>query len=119
MITAWFNEYKWFAVAILFLAYSVGVWNVSADVKENEYLAEKIRLSNHIIQIQEENTKLSSDLSTALAASLTKQQALQTQYMKDLTNALSKSTVYVSCRNTDSVRELYKRKLETIRRPVS
>ena len=113
------GQYKWYAAAILFLVYSIGVWNVSADVRENEYNAEKLRLSNQIIQIQEENNRLNSSLSASLTESLQKQQALQTQHIKDLTNALSKSTVYVSCRNTDSVRELYKRKLQAISRSVN
>lgn len=112
------SQYKWYAIAILFLVYSIGVWNVSADIRENEYNAEKLRLANQIILIQEENRKLNDSLSTSLTAAFTKQQVLQTQHIKDLTNALSKSTVYVSCRNTDSVRELYKRKLEAIKRSV-
>jgi hypothetical protein len=113
------SEYKWYIAAVLFLVYSIGVWNVSADVRENEFNAEKLRLANQVIQIQEENNRLNGLLSASLADSLTKQQALQTQHIKDLTNALSKSTVYVSCRNTDSVRELYKRKLQAISRSVS
>lgn len=119
MLKIWFNQFKWYAVAILFLVYSVGVWNVSADVRENEFNAEKLRLANQVIKLQEDNLKLNGELSGALTAALAKQQAQQAQYMKDLTNALSKSTVYVSCRNTDSVRELYKRKLETIKRSVN
>lgn len=113
MLKTWFSTYKWYAVAVLFLVYSVGVWNVSADVRENEYNKEKLELSNQIVKLQEENLRLNTEVSTALRVALAKQSTIQSKDIKDLKDALSKSTVYMSCRNTDSVQQLYKRKLQT------
>lgn len=104
--------YKWYAVAIAFLVYSVGVWNISERVAENDFNRERLRHAEEIIRIKQENDQLASQLSGQLQTALEQLDNSSKKHQKDLLDALAQDKRFSMCRVTDSVRELYKRKLQ-------
>lgn len=115
MLQTLFNEYKWTALGVLLLAYSIGVWHVSSGYTDNAYNKERLRHSEEIIRIKVENeealTKLTEEWAT-LRGEL-EQSAKKSQ--KELLDELAKDNRYSICRVTDGVRDVYKRKLQTQR----
>ena len=111
MLKTLFNEYKYVALAALFLAYSIGVWNVSGKVTDNSNLRTALRHSEEIIKIKTENEKLVEKLSGELQQELKDLKEAQQKHQKAIEDALTDPR-YSQCTTTASVRELYKRKLQ-------
>lgn len=107
-----FSEYKWYAIAIAFVVYSFGVWHVSGQVSENEFNKERLAAANEIIRIKTFNDNLAGSITTSLQTGLAKINADSKKNQKDLLNEMSKDSRYSTCLVTDSVHDLYKRKLQ-------
>lgn len=111
MLKIFFDKYKYVVLAILFVVYSVGVWNVSGKVADNSHLRMQLRHSEEIIKIKSENEELLQKVSAEFQTSLTTLHEAQQQHYKAIEDAL-KDPRYTQCTTTDSVRDLYKRKLK-------
>lgn len=105
----WFSQYKYYALALILVVYSFGVWHVSAGYAESGYNKERLANAEAVIRVTNENAALASSLTGEVKAALA-------EYKKGL-NALKPSApVYSDCLVDDSVRDQYKRKLEAQRR---
>lgn len=111
MLKILFDRYKWYVAAVLFLVYSVGVWNVSGEVKESSYNLERLHAAEEIIRVQQENEKITAEITINLNNKLAEQAAAATKHQKEVLYAI-KDSRYTTCVNTDRVRDLYKRKLQ-------
>lgn len=112
MMSVLFAKYKYIALGILFLVYSIGVWRVSGEVVDAGYNRERLHRAEEIIAIKAENDLLLAKVSQAFQQGLTTLQKQQEQHNKEMEDAL-KDKRYTECAVTDSVRDLYKRKLKT------
>lgn len=110
MLKILFDRYKYVALAVLFVVYSVGVWNVSSKVTDNAYLRTALNRSEEIIRIKTENDDLVRKVTKEFHDELKALGASQELHQKAIEDAL-KDPRYTQCTTTDSVRELYKRKL--------
>ena len=106
-----FSQFKYYALALVFVVYSFGVWHVSSGYANNEFNKERLAAANEVIRIKDENaalaTKLSSDVTAALA-----------EYKKGQNAIKPSAPVYNDCLVDGSVRNEYKRKLEAQRRAI-
>lgn len=109
------SEYKFYILGILLVVYSIGVWHISGQVKENSFNAERLKNANEIIRIQAANASLSQTISQQLQAGLAQFAQQSKQDKKALSDEIKSNRVYSDCKLTDGVRDQYKRKLETQR----
>lgn len=107
------NKWKWYIAAILFLIYSVGVWDVSGRVSDNTHLRDQVKQQEKFISIQADNDKLRNDIAKMLVDFAAKQRADNKAANKELMDDILKDPVYKSCRVTDGVRNAIKRKLDS------
>jgi polyhydroxyalkanoate synthesis regulator phasin len=105
MLKTLFDRYKYVLVAILFVAYSVFVWNVSSTNTEAKWVAKAL-------DAEVANGKLIATISTKLEDALSKQAKLNKDGTKELLDELAKDPRYKSCTTTDGVRNNLKRKLD-------
>lgn len=112
MLKMLFDKYKYVALAVLFVVYSVGVWDVSSRLTDNGYLRTALNRSEEIIQIKEANDTLVKKISGEFQTSLNALVEDNRKSQEALVEAL-KDPVYTQCRTTDSVQQLYKRKLKS------
>ncbi len=63
MILSILNQYKWYAVAVAFLVYSVGVWNVSAGLERADFTKQELQRTELILK----NTVSNQELDTAIS----------------------------------------------------
>lgn len=106
-----FSEYKWLLIAIAFSVYSIFVWNTSKDIAESAYLKQSLRHAEETIKLKQANIDLAADMSRDYQKALKEFQDNADANKKELADEL-KATVYSTCRNTDGVRNNYKRKLQ-------
>ena len=109
------SSYKWYAIALLFLAYSVGVWNVSSKVHDTEVARDRLRQAEKIIEIQNQNEELLTAITDQLRATEARLKEQAKKDQKDLLDELAKDPRYRTCTVTDGVRDIYKRKLQSQR----
>jgi len=107
------SKWKWYIAAVLFLVYSVGVWDVSGRISDNSHLRAQVRQQEKFIEIQADNDKLRGDISKMLAEFSDKQRIANQEANKELMNEILKDPIYQSCRITDGVRSAIKRKLNS------
>lgn len=107
------NKWKWYIVAVLFLVYSVGLWDVRGRVADNSHLRTQIRQQEKFIAMQADNDKLRDDIAKIVAEASEKQRKANADANKELLNEILKDPVYQSCRVTDGVRNAIKRKLDS------
>lgn len=107
------SKWKWYILAILFLVYSVGVWDVSARIQDNAHLTDRVKQQERFIAIQADNDKLRDDIAKMLAENSEKQRKENKAANKELLDDILKDPVYQSCRITDGVRNAIKRKLDS------
>lgn len=113
MLKTWFNQYKWIAIAIAFLIYSVSVWNVSSGYHATQYTKEKLALTEETLKITKENATLSGQLAKSLQETLDARKDTSTQTTKELIDEIAKDPRFKSCRTTDGVRSALQRKLDS------
>jgi hypothetical protein len=113
MLKTLFNQYKWYALALLFLAYSVGVWNVSSKVHDTEVARDRLRAVEQIIEIKQKNEETLDAIRKDFQSSMKKQAEQSTKHYKELSDAIAKDKRYTDCTVTDGVRDIYERKLES------
>lgn len=113
MLKTLFDKYKWVAVAFIFLAYSVGVWNISTGYHANEYTKEKLALTQDVLKVTRENSELSQQLAKSLQETLEARREASTKTTKELIDEIAKDPRFKSCRTTDGVRSALQRKLDS------
>lgn len=111
MLKTWFNQYKWYVVAILFLTYSVGVWNVSGRIKDTVHLRDQVRQQEKFIEIQANNEKLREEISKLLQQNLEANSKAFRDTQKELLDEILLDPRYKSCTTTDRVRNALQRQL--------
>lgn len=113
MLKIWFNQYKYYALAIAFLVYSIGVWNVSSGYASNDFNKERLRNAEEIIKIKTENEELLVDITKRFQDQMSEQRKANSQINKDTIDAITTNPIYQSCVNDKRVLDNYKRKLKT------
>lgn len=101
--------YKLYAIIAALVVWSGGVWYVTSSLKEASFNKERLAQAEAIIKIKEANEALATELVTSVKDALK-------EYKKDLNGLKPTAPVYNDCLVDDSVRNQYKRKLETQRR---
>lgn len=110
MLKILFDRYKYIALAVVFVVYSVGVWNVSSRLTDNGYLRTALNRSEEIIELKVKNDELVASLSGQFQAGLEAMRKEQQLHQEALIEAL-KDPRYTQCTTTDSVRDLYRQRL--------
>lgn len=110
MLKIFFDKYKWIAVAIAFLVYSIGLWHVSSEVQDAGYNRERLHRAEEIIDIKAKNDELLAQVSKGFQESLATIKTEHEQHQKDMNEAL-KDARYTSCTVSDSVRDLYRKRI--------
>jgi hypothetical protein len=109
------SEYKLYIIAAFLVVWSVGIWHVSGQVKENAFNEERLKNAQAIIKVQEANATLAQRVSKELQEGLQQFADQSKKDKKALTDEIKSNRVYSDCKLTDSVRDQYKRKLEAQR----
>lgn len=110
MLKMLFDRYKYIALAVLFVVYSVGVWNVSSRLTDNGYLRTALNRSEEIIALKVKNDELIAKLSGEFQAGLSTLREDQRLHQEALVEAL-KDPRYTQCTTTDSVHDLYRKRV--------
>lgn len=105
MLKTLFDKYKYAALAIAFVVYSVFLWNVSSDRATASFVEKQ--LENQLA-----NAKLAEDLSTQLDKALKQLAGASKAQTKELLDELAKDPRYKLCLTTDGVRNAIQRKLD-------
>lgn len=113
MLKTWFSTYKWAALAVAFLIYSISVWNISGTVTSAVYLRDQVKQQEQFIVLQANNDKLKNDISKMLQETLKKTQEDNRLITEDIIREVLKDPVYKSCLVTDGVRGALKQKLHS------
>lgn len=107
-IKSLFQEYKWVALASIFLAIAACSWNISGKVSANEYMAERLRLLNATIQAYKDNDDLKNRIDKTLQEALAQDRIEIQKATREAVNEVLTDPVYKSCLVTNGVRESYK-----------
>lgn len=105
MLSLLFDRYKYVALAIVFIVYSVFLWNVSSQRATASFVEKQ--LANQVA-----NAKLAEDLSTKLDKTLSALTDNSKAQTKELLDELAKDPRYKLCLTTDGVRNAIQRKLD-------
>lgn len=111
MFTTFFNTYKYYALALFAALWSFGIWHVSATYTSASYEHKETLEAQATLKVVNANDRLADALSAKVAADSVTRAAQAAADKTELLNAL-KDSHYTSCTNTDSVRNIYKRKLQ-------
>lgn len=98
------NKWKWYALAFLFLVYSVGVWNVSGTYATSTLVQQELTRTQN-------NEKIRVEVAKIVQEGLDAYKTTARKSTEDIINEVLKDPVYKSCRVTDGVRDAIKRKL--------
>lgn len=105
------STWKYALLAGLALVWSVCVWHVAVGYTSNSFTEQKLQQAQELIHMQNYNDQLADRVATQLQAALNAADKQRDLDKKDLLDAL-KDSRYADCTNTDSVRNLYQRKLQ-------
>lgn len=108
-----FNRYKWYVLAVGFLVYSVGVWNVSAGIQNAGFTKKELDRTEKILETTISNQQLADAVSKAVQEALAEYNKTAKEQTKELLNEINKDPRYQSCRTSDSVRDNLQRKLDS------
>lgn len=103
--------FKLYAIIAALIVWSGGIWYVTGSLKEASYNAERLAQAKEVIRIKDANAELATKLTGDVQAALS-------TYKKEHNAIQATAPVYNDCLVDDSVRNQYKRKLETQRRLV-
>lgn len=104
--------FKYGAIAVALIIWSVGLWNVAAGYSENKFNQERVAILNKQIDDRKHDDSLKTEIGKALEESLSRSQKQISESTKQAVNEIRKDPVYQSCRITDSVRKSYKSAIE-------
>lgn len=113
MLKTLFAEYKWVALGIAFLVYSVSVWNISTGYNNTKHVTEKLALTQETLRVTKANSELSGRLAQALTEQLAALETNNKAMTKELIDEIAQDPRFKSCRTTDGVRSALQRKLDS------
>src|ERR1700752_3821781 len=100
--------YKYGAIIVAVLVWSVGLWNVASGYSENKFNQERVAMLNKQIEDRKHDDSLKTEIGKALEEGLSRSQKQISESTKQAVNGIRKDPVYQSCRITASVRKSYK-----------
>jgi predicted Holliday junction resolvase-like endonuclease len=112
MLSLLLQKYKLAIYAVLFVIYTVGVWNVSAKYTESKYLQKQLDVAEAVIATTAKNDEIRDNISEIMEEKLAKLRPLQTTINRNITNEIAKDTVYIDCKSNPNVMREYQRKLD-------
>ena len=107
-----FNTYKLYIYAGLFIAYSLGLWNVAATYTEAKYLQKQLNVAEAIIDTKEKNDLTKADIEKTMQETLASLRPQNTVINRTIQNEILKDTVYLDCKSNPNVMREYQRKLD-------
>lgn len=107
------NKYKWYVLAVAFLVYSVGVWNVSAGIQGARFTEKELTRTEEILKNTVNNQQLAATVSKAVQEALAEYNKTAKEQTKEILDEIAKDPRYQSCRVSDSVRNNIQRKLDS------
>lgn len=97
------SSYKWLAVLILGLGYSVAVWHVSHKYHATAWEKEKATTAQNELKAERENGKLVLEAVAQLDGKISKLRTTQTTIQQRVIRETIKEPVYTQCVTTDGV----------------
>lgn len=100
--------YKYGAIVIALVIWSVGLWNVASGYSENKFNQERVAILNKQIDDRKHDDSLKAEIGRVLEEGLRLSQSQISAATQQAVNEIRKDPVYQSCRITDGVRKSYR-----------
>lgn len=102
-IQTYINPYKDYLIAAVIIAYSIGIWHISARYTSSTYLKEEVFRAQQVIAIGEKNKELADTLGKKLEGDLANMKINNTTIYRNTQHELVTHKFYTECVNTPDV----------------
>lgn len=112
MLKIWFNRYKLYVYAALFVIYSLGLWNIAATHTEAKYIQKQLDMEKALNASNAKNQDIKDSIAKGVAEALAKWRPANEQSNRKIENEITKDPVYRDCKSSPSVMREYQDKLD-------
>lgn len=112
MLKTFFNSYKLYIYAALFIGYSVGLWNVASTYTEAKYVQKQLDVAVAVLETKEKNEVTAQAIQKTMEETLAALRPQNTVINRTIQNEILKDTVYLDCKSNPNVMREYQRKLD-------
>lgn len=112
MLKTFFNQYKLYVYAALFVMYSLGLWHVASTYTEAKYIQKQLDVAEAVIETNAKNQDIKDAIAKSVAEALAKWRPANEQSNRKIENEITKDPVYRDCKSSPSVMREYQNKLD-------